>query len=295
MLYLISDASQPVIFSSAGNLTNENLFLHPNRTMDSYELISVMKGTLHIQSGARRYSLMPGQFVLLFPGECHFGTQPSAGELSFYWMHFYFHEKDSAVLTEAQAAPFFQSIQSKEQTHYILPETGTLTAGSQVNILFAQLLDLSKRFGRLSFQQCCYAQSTLLLELTNEYFFRNNPQRHTPKLPLNISALMEWLQLNYDTTLSVADIALKFGYHPSYLTSVFKHYSGYTITEYLNRQRIYVAKNLLTSTPKLTIAQISRQVGIEDEKYFMRLFKRYEGVTAAAYRKAFAQKEKNRI
>lgn len=292
MLYLISDASQPVIFSSAGNLTNENLFLHPKRIMDSYELISIMKGTLHIQSGTYRCSLIPGQFVILFPGECHFGTQPSDGELSFYWTHFYFHEKDGAVYTESQAAPFFQS---KEQTHYILPQTGTLTAGSQVNILFAQLLDLSKRFGSLSFQQCCYAQSTLLLELTNEYFFRNNPQRHNSKLPLNISALMDWLQLNYDTTLSVADIARKFGYHPSYLTSVFKRYSGYTITEYLNRQRIYVAKNLLTSTTKLTIAQISRQVGIDDEKYFMRLFKRYEGVTAAAYRKAFAQKEKNRI
>lgn len=292
MLYLISDASQPVIFSSAGNLTNENLFLHPKRTMDSYELISVMKGTLHIQSGTHSYSLVPGQFVILFPGECHFGTQPSDGELSFYWTHFYFHKEDCAIYTEPQAAPFFQS---KGQTHYILPETGTLTAGSQVNILFAQLLDLSKRLGSLSFRQCCYAQSTLLLELTNEYLFRNNLMQHDTKFPLNISSLMEWLQLNYDTALSVADIALKFGYHPSYLTSVFKRYSGYTITEYLNRQRIDVAKNLLTSTPKLTIAQISRQVGIDDEKYFMRLFKRYEGVTATAYRKAFAQKERNRI
>jgi YesN/AraC family two-component response regulator len=55
-----------------------------------------------------------------------------------------------------------------------------------------------------------------------------------------------------------------------------------------------VAKNLLTSTPKLTLAEIGTQVGIGDEKYFMRLFKRYEGVTATAYREAFSRKPLNR-
>ena len=285
MLYVISDAGRPVLFSTAGNLTNENQFLHPRRTMDSYELISVTRGILHIQSGIRSYHLSPGQFVLLFPGECHYGTQPSDGELSFYWTHFYFRE-------ERQAAAYFKE---KESPLYILPETGTLSANSRVNVLFVQLLDLSKRLGSLSLRQCSYAQSTLLLELTNECFFQHHLMQQNEKIPYSIAELMEWLQLNYDTMLSVAEIAVKFGYHPAYLTSVFKRYSGYTITEYLNRQRIRVAKNYLTSEPKLTLAEISEQVGIGDEKYFMRLFKRYEGITATAYRKAFFQKKKNRI
>lgn len=292
MLYIVSDASQPVVFSTAGNLTNEDQFLHPKRTMDSYELISVTKGVLHIQSGSRSYSLAPGQFVFLLPGECHLGTQPSNGELSFYWTHFYFLSRDAAICEEAQANLFFQE---KEHPRYILPVTGSLSANSRVNVLFVQLLDLSKRLGNLSFKQCSYAQSTLLLELTNEYFFHHRLMQQDEKIPLSIAELMEWLQLNYDTTLSVTAIARKFGYHPSYLTSVFKHYSGYTITEYLNRQRIRVAKNFLTSAPMLTLTEISEQVGITDEKYFMRLFKRYEGVTATSYRKAFSQKEKNRI
>ena len=68
MLYLVSDASRPVSFSGAGNLTNDDQFLHPRRTQDSYELISVIRGVLHIQSGAHSYHLAPGQFVFLFPG-----------------------------------------------------------------------------------------------------------------------------------------------------------------------------------------------------------------------------------
>lgn len=292
MLYLISDASQPVSFLSAGNLTNENLFLHPRRTIDSYEFISVTKGTLHIQSGTRSYCLTSGQFLLLFSGECHFGTHPSSGELSFYWTHFCLNDENAAVCGEQQAAACFHE---PSCPRYILPETGALSANSRVNVLFVQLLDLSKRLGGFSMMQCSYAQSTLLLELTNECFFRHRLLQQDEQIPLSIADLMEWLQLNYDTPFSVAEIANKFGYHPSYLTSLFKRCSGYTITEYLNRQRIRVAKNLLTSTPKLTLAEISEQVGIGDEKYFMRLFKRYEGITATAYREAFAGKKKNRI
>jgi len=291
MLYLISDASRPVSFLSAGNLTNENQFLHPRRVMDFYEFISVTRGALHIQSGTRSYHLTPGQFLLLFPGECHFGTHPSLGELSFYWTHFYLTAGDAALYEERQAAAY---LHEPACPRYILPETGTLSANSRVNVLFVQLLDLSRRMGSFSMTQCSYAQSTLLLELTNECIFRHHLQQDE-KIPQRIADLMEWLQLNYDTSLSVAGIAEKFGYHPSYLTALFKRGSGYTVTEYLNRQRVHVAKNLLTSTPKLTLAEISEQVGIGDEKYFMRLFKRYEGITATAYRKAFAQKEKNRV
>ncbi len=307
MLYIISDASVPVSFASAGNLTNEDHFLHPRRIIDSYELISVIKGTLHIQSGERSYLLTPGRFVILFPEELHFGTCPSEGELSFYWTHFYFNSKETSVCTAAHTAVSTAkvtathteeetvSLFSKEENPlYILPETGSLSPNSQVNVLFAQLLNLAKRPGALALHQCSFAQSALLLELTGECFFRRRLLQQNRKIPSGIADLMEWLQLNYDTTLSVAQISEKFGYHPSYLTSVFKQYSQYTITEYLNRQRILAAKNLLTAT-RLTLAEISSQVGIRDEKYFMRLFKRYEGITASSYRESFSEKKKNRI
>lgn len=292
MLYLVSDASSPVLFTAAGNLTNEDQFLHPKRIIDSYELICVTKGILHIQSGGQEHRVAPGQFLLLFPEECHFGTVPSRGELSFYWTHFYFPAKNAAICGEPQIAAFFHE---ESVPRYILPQTGTLSANSRVNVLFVQLLDLAKRLGPLSAVQCSYAQSTLLLELTNECFFRHHLMRQGEQVPQAMADLMEWLQLNYDTPLSVAGIAEKFGYHPSYLTALFKRCSGYTVTEYLNRQRIQVAKNLLTSTGRLSLAEISAQVGIPDEKYFMRLFKRYEGVTATAYREAFSRKLRNRI
>ena len=124
MLYLVSDASRPVRFLSAGNLNNEDQFLHSKRTIQSYELISVTRGTLHIQSGQRDYALSPGQFVLLFPGECHFGTRASQGELGFYWTHFHFDAEVSTVYEETPEAALFSD---ESCPRYILPETGTLS------------------------------------------------------------------------------------------------------------------------------------------------------------------------
>ena len=45
MLYLVSDASRPVRFLSAGNLNNEDQFLHSKRTIQSYEVSTVYEET----------------------------------------------------------------------------------------------------------------------------------------------------------------------------------------------------------------------------------------------------------
>lgn len=53
-----------------------------------------------------------------------------------------------------------------------------------------------------------------------------------------------------------------------------------------------MAKNLLTNRT-LSIYRIADMCGFSDEKYFMKLFKRYEGITPTQYRKAFHQKKIN--
>lgn len=294
MLYTISDAAIPARFASVGNLINDNGFLHAKRTLDSYELISVTQGILHINSGDREYHVGPGEFVILFPGECHYGTSPSEGPLSFYWVHFYLDAGDTQLQKHSDETELLSLFQDTEKEYYILPDSGQLSADCRTNVLFTQLLDLAKRFGFSATRQCSYALSTLLLELTNECLSKYQFLSLPGKLPQGLSDVLGWLSINYDTALSVNAIAEKFGYHPSYLTSLFKKYTGQTVTEYINRQRIHASLNLLVSTPRISLEEISEQVGFSDAKYFMRLFKRYEGVTPTNYRKTFSEKRTNR-
>lgn len=67
MLYFISDASKPVEYISCGNLASKDGFVHPKRNIDSFVLIIVIKGTLHITQNMTNYDVRENEFILLFP------------------------------------------------------------------------------------------------------------------------------------------------------------------------------------------------------------------------------------
>jgi AraC-like DNA-binding protein len=62
----------------------------------------------------------------------------------------------------------------------------------------------------------------------------------------------------------------------------FKEQFGITPLEYINRERIKLAKQLLAN-PRNTITEVSLQCGFTDVNYFVRLFKKAEGITPGLY------------
>lgn len=62
----------------------------------------------------------------------------------------------------------------------------------------------------------------------------------------------------------------------------FKRELGMSPIEFILNEKIKHAKKLL-SNPKINIAEVSYATGFEDYNYFIRLFKKYEGVTPKQY------------
>ena len=183
-----------------------------------------------------------------------------------------------------------QTSQHSPPENYLIPEHGRLSLEKRSYLLFAQLLDFAKRENYLVTWRCHYALSLLLLEVTHESF--EISQFLDTQIPAYVLDIVEWIRTHYDQPLTVSSIAEHFGYHPTYLSAIFKKYTGAPILTYLNRTRISVAKNLLLNR-QLSILQIACMCGFTDEKYFMKLFKRQEGITPTQYRKAFHQKKIN--
>lgn len=89
---------------------------------------------------------------------------------------------------------------------------------------------------------------------------------------------------NYqEQNLSVNSISEHFGVHPSYLSRYFKEQTGDMLSEYISRYRIEQSKLLLLQDDML-IKEISDRVGIFSVTTFVRLFKKYEGVTPSTYK-----------
>jgi YesN/AraC family two-component response regulator len=65
---------------------------------------------------------------------------------------------------------------------------------------------------------------------------------------------------------------------------LFKEQVGLTFSEYLTRKRLQIAKNRLLTTD-LQIEEIALEVGYQTAKYFIKIFKDYEGITPSKFRK----------
>ena len=92
-------------------------------------------------------------------------------------------------------------------------------------------------------------------------------------------------QIDYDLTtdLGLKNLATQLNVNPSYLSTLFKKETGFTLTEYVNQKRIEHAVFLLNSS-SLQIQMIAQYSGIPDVNYFTKTFKKIIGITPKEYR-----------
>ncbi|MFD0692988.1 helix-turn-helix domain-containing protein [Paenibacillus sp. GCM10027628] len=87
-----------------------------------------------------------------------------------------------------------------------------------------------------------------------------------------------------DMDLSLTSLSLKFEVNAPYLSRFIKEQSGETFIDYVNKQRVQLAKKLMLDTDD-TITEITQKVGFTNSNTFIRVFKRYEGITPGQFRK----------
>lgn len=83
---------------------------------------------------------------------------------------------------------------------------------------------------------------------------------------------------------NIASYARENGISENYLSRLVKHATGRSVGAWIDIVRIQRAKRLLWTTT-LPIIDIASTVGVEDQSYFSRLFKKETGLTPSAFRK----------
>jgi len=106
---------------------------------------------------------------------------------------------------------------------------------------------------------------------------------HEPKLSERMHAAIDYITRYSNQRIGLKDIAEGVGLNLYYLAQKFRHEVGMAPIQYLNRLRIEQAKQLLTTTEK-PVAEIGVLVGIPDQGYFARLFRKFVGASPQTYR-----------
>ena len=90
---------------------------------------------------------------------------------------------------------------------------------------------------------------------------------------------------HYALPISITDIASYVGIDRSHLYSVFKHVLGTSPKDYLTGFRIAKACALL-GEPALSVAAVANSVGLENNLYFSKVFRKRMGITPSEYRRS---------
>lgn len=99
-----------------------------------------------------------------------------------------------------------------------------------------------------------------------------------------IQQAVAYIRENFDKDLNMAVVSNHISMNYSLFSYVFKQYTGSNFVNFLKDIRIEEAKRLLEETD-MKVIDISRKVGYENEKHFMKIFKAACGVSPTEYRK----------
>ena len=95
---------------------------------------------------------------------------------------------------------------------------------------------------------------------------------------------VDYIEENYASDLNMAVVSNYISMNYSLFSYSFKQYTGSNFVNFLKDIRMKKAKELLAETD-MKIIEISQQVGYDNEKHFMKLFKATCGVSPSEYRK----------
>lgn len=99
-----------------------------------------------------------------------------------------------------------------------------------------------------------------------------------------IKSALEEIDRNYfRSEFTLQTLAETLMVSPNYLSARFKEETGTGFVRFLNEKRMERAKGLLADVSR-KIYEVACQCGIEDVRYFTRLFKEYAGMTPKEYR-----------
>lgn len=111
----------------------------------------------------------------------------------------------------------------------------------------------------------------------------NKRQVHT-STPIWLSILLTRMNSRDNFHAELDELTADFSYNPDYMRRVFKKYTGLTMTDYFNKQKINLAYTLLQTTD-LPLHAICETIDIENESYFYKLFKKTFHTTPKSIRK----------
>lgn len=113
---------------------------------------------------------------------------------------------------------------------------------------------------------------------------KDNKIKNVNKIKLKLfDDVRKFIKENIKTELELEKVASNFGLSVYYFSRTFKEVTGTNFSDYINKCRIDIAKELL-SNGEMNVKEVCYKVGYNDPNYFSKVFKKYEGISPVNYK-----------
>ncbi|WNS45952.1 AraC family transcriptional regulator [Paenibacillus sp. MMS20-IR301] len=235
-------------------------------TPDYSKFYYIIGGEGWLKIGDQEYYPKPGELILMPEGVKQSYSCISGQPFLKYWCHF------SAKVGEIN---LFRIL---ELSHVCIPQDPDMvetlfkgiTGSAKSDAVYAPLLAKSR-----------------LLELFSQYLMNLEPGEITYKnlgSARKLTAVLDYITANIERNITIHELAEIAYMHPNYFMRLFKQQIGVPPMQYITRQKIEKAKELLTATSG-SVSEIAARLGFGDLFYFSKQFKKHAGLAPTEFRK----------
>jgi two-component system response regulator YesN len=99
-----------------------------------------------------------------------------------------------------------------------------------------------------------------------------------------IPEIINYINENYNKGINLGSVALRFFLTPSYLSRIFKNFTGHNFNKYLTELKMKKASELLIENKESRLNDIALYLGYENPEYFLKKFKQFYNCTPTQYK-----------
>ena len=250
-----------------GELTAQKPHVSRRSNLTSLLFFTVVSGSGKLVYSGMEYNLIAGDCVYIDCENEYSHTTDEDNLWTLRWIHFYGASLPAIYqkYCERGGRPVFH-LESTDRVEKIWNDLMTTASSSDY------IRDMKINAGL----------NELLVEVMAESWHPEDQENLPPKKSI-ILPVKDYLDSNYQSKITLDQLAEKFFINKYYLTKAFKEQYGQSINSYLLNLRITRAKQLLRFTDK-TVEEIGLECGIGAAHYFSSKFKEVEGVPPSVYR-----------
>jgi len=257
--------------------------LHPRYMMPYHwhplcEIIHVLSGHFHLQLEDCELLLAPGDSAFISPGDTHGGAPREAKGCCYECL---LMDLDAIFLSGSSGRIYERRmvdlLNQKILIRQFFPKKCVV-----INGIIRKMLELL-RYRPDGYTLFLQGDTFLLFgQLLQNGYYDKASERKPLKRISNLKEVLAFIEEHYAEDIVLADLAACANMNSNYFCRYFREILHRTPMDYLNYYRVEAACEQLSYTDK-TITEIAFDCGFRDASYFVKVFRRYKGMTPSAY------------